>query len=85
MRLAPAGPPAEPTIGTEDLAAGFGGLEQPVVVTVGEYRQFGDDLANAGEFVIGHGAVDGGNSNHHIDKRSVMIQRLGHGSANSPN
>jgi len=73
MPLAPAGAPAEAGIAAKDLAAGFGGLEHPTFVTVGKYRQFGDDLADAGEFVIGHGAVDGGNSDHHINKRRVMV------------
>jgi len=45
----------------------------------------GDDLADAGEFVMGHGVVDAGTCDHHIDKRRVMVQRLGHGNANPPN
>jgi len=35
---------------------------------------YDDDLADAGEFVIGHGAVDGGDGDHHIDKRRVMVR-----------
>ena len=50
----------QPVIGAQDLPAGFSSLDQPLLVTVGEYRQIGDHLAYAGEFVISHGAVYGG-------------------------
>ncbi len=69
----------EPAVLAQDLAAALSGLDQVLLVEIGEDRQIRHDLADAGELGVGHGPVHGRHGDHHIDQRGVMVQRLGHG------
>ncbi len=73
----------ETAVGAQHLAAFLRGLDQLLLVEIGEDRQMRHDLADPGDLGVGHGAIHGRHGDHDIDEREVMVQRLGHGASPS--